>query len=75
MECVTVQVYEGHSGLVQCVCVESQGQWLASAASDCTLKLWEVATGRCVCTLNFPSPPSSVEFSPSSNHSLVAVAV
>lgn len=70
-----MQVYEGHNGVVQCVCVEGQGQWLASAASDCTVKLWEVATGRCVRTLAFPTAPSSLEFSPDAKRSLLAVAV
>lgn len=69
------QVYEGHSGMVQCVGVEAEGQWLASGSHDCTVRLWEVTTGRCVRILPFPSKPLTVAFSPNARHSLLAVAV
>ena len=61
--------------MVQCVCVEPHGQWLASAAADCTVKMWEVATGRCEHTLIFPSKPVALCFSPNVSHTLLAVAV
>lgn len=68
-------IYEGHSGVVQCVSVEASGQWLASASSDCSVKLWEVCSGRCMCTLSFPSKPVAVAFCPNTNHSLLGIAV
>lgn len=70
-----IQVYEGHSGIVQCVCVEPDGQWLASAASDGSVKLWEVATARCIRTLMFDSKPLALAFCPNPTHSLLAIAV
>lgn len=70
-----MQVYEGHTGLVECVCVESQGQWLVSGDSDGSVKVWEVATGRCQCTLTFPSKVTALAFNPNMEHSLLAVAM
>ncbi len=60
--------------MVQCIAVETEGQWLASGGSDCSVRLWEVATGRCVQTLPFPSKPVGVAFPPTTKHSILAIA-
>ena len=68
-------MYKGHSGIVLCVAVEAEGQWLASACSDNSVRLWEVATARCTRTLSFDNKPVQVCFSPNTQHSILAIAV
>lgn len=41
----------GHSDFVKEVVFSPDGRWLASLASDETVKLWEVATGRLLRTI------------------------
>lgn len=42
---------------------------------DCTLKMWEVSTGRCIKTIPLSGKASSVQFSPHPEMSVIAVAV
>jgi WD40 repeat protein len=37
---------EGHIGSVNTLSYDSSGRFLASAGEDCTLKLWDAASGR-----------------------------
>ncbi|XP_063216320.1 ribosome biogenesis protein BOP1 homolog [Bacillus rossius redtenbacheri] len=67
-------VYEGHSDLVRCVTVEPRGQYLASGSDDLTVKIWEVATARCVRTVAAGGVVRSVSWCPSQALSLLAVA-
>jgi WD40 repeat protein len=39
----------GHSDL--CLCVSWSTTWLASASSDKTIRIWGLATGKCILTL------------------------
>ncbi len=56
---------EGHSSAVSSVVFSPDGQRLASASYDKTIKLWDVATGKAVQTLTgHSSGVSSVVFSP-----------
>ncbi|MEH2276781.1 MAG: ribosome assembly protein 4, partial [Nostoc sp.] len=56
---------EGHSSAVYSVVFSPDGQRLASASSDNTIKLWDVATGKAVQTLTGHSDVvRSVVFSP-----------
>ena len=68
-------MYEGHTGIVQSVCLDPDGQWLASVAGDCSVKLWEVSTGRCVATVTLSAKPVAVAFSPNTSYSLLAIAM
>ncbi|XP_012328704.2 ribosome biogenesis protein BOP1 [Aotus nancymaae] len=68
-------VYRGHSDLVRCLSVSPGGQWLASGSDDGSLRLWEVATARCVRTVSVGGVVRSVAWNPNPTVCLVAVAV
>ena len=42
---------KGHSGAVNSVCLSADGKYALSGSSDKMLKLWDVASGRCLETL------------------------
>lgn len=55
---------EGHQGWVVSLAFNPKGTLLASSSSDCTVKLWNTNTGRCLYTLSDHSQEVwSVEFS------------
>ncbi|XP_039702014.1 ribosome biogenesis protein BOP1 [Pteropus medius] len=68
-------VYRGHSDLVRCLSVSPGGQWLASGSDDGSVRLWEVATARCMRTMPVGGVVKSVAWNPHPTICLVAVAV
>ncbi|XP_064610704.1 ribosome biogenesis protein bop1-like [Liolophura sinensis] len=68
-------VYEGHSDMVRCISVDPSGQWLASGSDDQTVRLWEIATGRCMKTLKLGGVVKSLTWNPNSSVCLIAVTV
>ncbi|XP_021039122.1 ribosome biogenesis protein BOP1 [Mus caroli] len=68
-------VYRGHSDLVRCLSVSPGGQWLASGSDDGTLKLWEVATARCMKTVHVGGVVRSIAWNPNPTICLVAAAM
>ena len=55
--------YHGHQGALWTIDVDPSTTLLASGAADNTVKLWEVRTGRCLKTWDFPTAVKRVEFS------------
>lgn len=45
----TIRIFTGHGGHLNAVSLTADGRWALSASQD-TLRLWEVASGRCVRT-------------------------
>ncbi|KAG3273388.1 block of proliferation 1 [Ictidomys tridecemlineatus] len=68
-------VYRGHSDLVRCLSVSPGGQWLVSGSDDGSLRLWEVATARCMKTVPVGGVVRSVAWNPNPNICLVAAAM
>nr|XP_044636822.1 ribosome biogenesis protein BOP1 isoform X2 [Equus asinus] len=68
-------VYRGHGDLVRCLSVSPGGQWLASGSDDGSVRLWEVATARCMRTVPVGGVVRSVAWNPHPTICLVAVAV
>ncbi|MDF0668642.1 MAG: NB-ARC domain-containing protein [Nitrospira sp.] len=46
-----LRTLEGHTGGVTCCAVDPQGKWIVSGADDGTLRLWDVASGHVLRTL------------------------
>ena len=46
-----------------------------TGSQDCSVRLWELSTGRCMRTLKFKFPVRDVAWNPNSSYSTVAAAV
>jgi translation initiation factor 3 subunit I len=55
--------YTGHQGAVWTVDVSPNTKLVATGAADNTIKLWNIQTGECVKTWEFPTAVKRVEFS------------
>eukprot|EP00092_Neocalanus_flemingeri_P039133 GFUD01042595.1.p1 GENE.GFUD01042595.1~~GFUD01042595.1.p1 ORF type:complete len:738 (-),score=267.34 GFUD01042595.1:106-2319(-) len=66
---------KGHNNMVRSLSVEPKGQYLASGSDDGSMKVWEMATGRCLKTWDMGGVVKSVAWCPNSALSLIAVAV
>ncbi|EPQ54937.1 hypothetical protein GLOTRDRAFT_9627, partial [Gloeophyllum trabeum ATCC 11539] len=54
--------YDGHNGTVWTVDVDSESKFLVSGSADNCMKLWNVATGKCLFTWEFPTAVKRVAF-------------
>ncbi|XP_017867167.1 PREDICTED: ribosome biogenesis protein BOP1 homolog isoform X1 [Drosophila arizonae] len=67
-------VYRGHTDLVRSVSVEPKGEYLVSGSDDKTVKIWEIATGRCIRTIETNDVVRCVAWCPNAKLSIIAVA-
>ncbi len=67
--------YIGHTNSVRCMDVDPTGQWLVSGSEDCTVRLWEVSTSRCVRVWNMYEAVVSVSFNPNPELPIIAAAL
>ncbi|SPN99529.1 probable translation initiation factor eIF3 p39 subunit [Cephalotrichum gorgonifer] len=54
--------YKGHVGAIWTVDVDPTSSILASGSADNTIRLWEVKTGKCLKTWEYPTAVKRVEF-------------
>ncbi|XP_061429307.1 LOW QUALITY PROTEIN: ribosome biogenesis protein BOP1 [Lethenteron reissneri] len=73
----TVQslIYKGHTNLVRCISTDPTGQWLVSGSDDCSVRFWEVCTGRCVKVMEVEGAVKSIAWNPNPSLCLVAFTV
>ena len=67
--------YLGHTMAVRAISVSPDGQYLASASEDGTVRLWEVDTCLCRSVWDLKAPVSGLAWNPSSSINLLAAAV
>ncbi|XP_034102454.1 ribosome biogenesis protein BOP1 homolog [Drosophila albomicans] len=67
-------VYRGHTDLVRSVSVEPKGEYIVSGSDDKTVKIWEIATGRCIRTIETDDVVRCVAWCPNAKLSIIAVA-
>ncbi|ESO98298.1 hypothetical protein LOTGIDRAFT_114705 [Lottia gigantea] len=68
-------VFRGHKGIVRCISPDPKGQWIASGSDDKTVKIWEVATGRCIKTFKLDSKVKSIAWNPNPSLSIIVIAI
>ncbi|KAF9944779.1 Ribosome biogenesis protein erb1 [Mortierella alpina] len=64
----------GHAGRVRSISVDPSGLWLASGSDDKTVRVWEIATGRCMTTYHLDELVTSVVWGPNKEVAVLAVA-
>ena len=70
-ECV--HILQGHQDWTSAIAFSPDGRTLASASSDCTIKLWDVMTGQCLEMQAHEKWVMAISFSPEGNN-LVSVS-
>jgi len=59
-----VRTFVGHSSPISDCCFSYDSRWLVTVSLDTTARVWDLPSGQCVDYLQFPSPATSVDFSP-----------
>lgn len=67
--------YRGHKGPVMSISTDPSGQWIASGSSDCTVRIWEIDTGRCLKIWELDEAVNFVAWNPSPELPILAVAM
>lgn len=60
---------------MRCFALPAGGQWLASGSDDGSLRVWEVATGRCACVWRLDGAVVCVAWCPDPKLQLLGAAV
>ena len=60
--------------MVRSISVNKSGQFLLSGSDDCTVKIWEVFSGRCLKTITFADAVSCVAWCPNNALTLIGIA-
>jgi len=58
-----------------CFIISQYEGLLFTGSQDCSVRLWEILTGRCMRTVKFKFPVKDVAWNPNSSYSTVAAAV
>jgi len=68
-------IYKGHESKVKSISINPTGHWLASGSDDCTVKVWEVSTGRLLKSWTLEESICTVSWNPNKSISILAVVV
>lgn len=71
---VESMVYRGHTDIIRSVSLEPKGEYIVSGSDDCTVKIWEIVTGRCIRTIETGETVRCVAWCPNAKLSIIAVA-
>ncbi|XP_053208565.1 ribosome biogenesis protein bop1-A-like [Panonychus citri] len=69
--CILSLIYTGHTDVIRSIDVEPEGQFMVSGSDDCSIRIWEVSTGRCFKKIDFDSPIDCVKWCPLKSRSLI----
>ena len=67
--------FTGHGNKVTSIAVDQSGKWLLSGSLDCTLRMWEVSSGRCVRKWMFGKEVVNVAWCPRVGSTIASVCV
>ncbi|KAI8333180.1 BOP1NT-domain-containing protein [Chlamydoabsidia padenii] len=67
--------YEGHTGRIRSFSIHPSGLFALSGSDDSTVRLWEVATGRCLFMWKFETTIHALAWNPSSDMWLFIVSI
>lgn len=67
-------IYRGHSDIVRSISTDPSGQWFVSGSDDGFVKVWEIASGRCMRTYDVDAKVKCVTWNPNPTLSLIGVA-
>ncbi|KAL6073145.1 Ribosome biogenesis protein 1 [Balamuthia mandrillaris] len=68
-------VFEGHTAKIRSISVSPSGEYIVSGSDDCTVRVWEVSTGRCYRKWKVGSVVHAVAWNPNPDVDIIAVAV
>jgi U3 small nucleolar RNA-associated protein 21 len=60
-----VRQFSGHVHRVNGVAFSPDGRWLFTASMDCSVRVWDVPSARCIDWMQFENPVLSLDMSPS----------
>ncbi|GAB4834115.1 Ribosome bioproteinsis protein 1 [Ancistrocladus abbreviatus] len=67
--------YKGHKGAVNSISTDASGQWIASGSTDGSVRIWEVATGRCIRVWELGEAVQHVAWNPLLQLPVLAVSI
>jgi ribosome biogenesis protein ERB1 len=70
-ECIA---FEGHAGPLRCVGVDGSGEWLATGGDDACVRIWQLATGRCVGVIAMDAAVHALAWCPRAGTRILAAA-
>eukprot|EP00299_Pterocystis_sp_00344_P016812 c8433_g1_i1.p1 GENE.c8433_g1_i1~~c8433_g1_i1.p1 ORF type:complete len:732 (+),score=191.79 c8433_g1_i1:41-2197(+) len=66
-------VYIGHTQRVRSISIDPRGEWLCTGSDDGTVRIWDIATTRCVKTISVGTVIESVAWNPAPTVPVIAV--
>ncbi|XP_023323395.1 WD repeat-containing protein 36 [Eurytemora carolleeae] len=59
-----VRKFQGHKAGLTDMAFSHDGRWLVTSSLDTTTRVWDLPSGHCIDFFSFPSPATSIDFSP-----------